>query len=227
MTNPYAALSAIVAKMRDFETQRPSPQQTRAKSAREMVGHFAYELEQALDALPAAARPSEGAQQEPRDWLIYDERSECYWGPDRGGYWKSIAHAGLYTEKEAREAEDFAKRYQRQEVAVPLSKFGVEIKRLADALAERAAIDTLLGAVPSPTEPSEGALDTQDYRNAPSGVGPLAAEWKNKNENRFTATRADAADNTSTACVSFPAYGHRTPADSCRRASGCRETTRA
>ncbi len=82
---------------------------------------------------------------EPRNWLIYDGRSECYWGPNRGGYFKSIASAGLYTEVEAREAEDFAKRYDRQERAVPLSTFGEAIKRLHAALTEREAEDTLLG----------------------------------------------------------------------------------
>lgn len=95
---------------------------------------------------------TEGAP-EPRNWLIYDQRSECYWGPNRGGYFKSIASAGLYTEKEAREADDFAKRYGRKEVAVPLSTFGEEIRRLYDALTEREAEDLLLGppeATPAP-----------------------------------------------------------------------------
>jgi hypothetical protein len=82
---------------------------------------------------------------EPRTWLIYDTRSECYWGPDRGGYWKSIANAGLYTEAEARDAEDFARRYGRAEVAVPLTNFGAEIKRLAAALSEAEAANILLG----------------------------------------------------------------------------------
>lgn len=71
---------------------------------------------------------------ERRDWLIYDKRSECYWGPNRGGYFKSIADAGLYTEKEARAAEDFAKRYDRAEVARPLSEHREAIERLWNAL---------------------------------------------------------------------------------------------
>ncbi len=70
----------------------------------------------------------------PRNWLIYDGRSECYWGPDRGGYWKSLASAGLYTEAEAKAAEDFAKRYNRLEIAVPLEQFRTQIEALYAAL---------------------------------------------------------------------------------------------
>lgn len=69
-----------------------------------------------------------------RNWLIYDRRSECYWGPNNGGYWKSIVDAGLYTEREAKDAEDFAKRYHRHEVAVPLEQFREKVTRLAEAL---------------------------------------------------------------------------------------------
>lgn len=45
------------------------------------------------------------AQDEKRDWLIWEGRSECWWGRDSGGYWKSLEYAGLYTEKEAKEIE--------------------------------------------------------------------------------------------------------------------------
>lgn len=69
-----------------------------------------------------------------RDWLIYDGRSECYWGPNRGGYWKSLASAGLYTEAEAKAAEEFAKRYDRREKAVHISEHGEAIERLHAAL---------------------------------------------------------------------------------------------
>ena len=71
---------------------------------------------------------------ERKDWLIYDRRSECYWGPNRGGYFKSLADAGLYTEAEARAAEDFANRYDRAEVARPLSEHMDAIRRLAEAV---------------------------------------------------------------------------------------------
>lgn len=70
----------------------------------------------------------------PRNWLIYDKYSECFWGPNRGGYWKSITNAGLYTEAEARKAEDFANRYGRGEVAVPLERYRPAIERLTFAL---------------------------------------------------------------------------------------------
>jgi hypothetical protein len=88
----------------------------------------------------AVPTDSPRAPLEPREeksWLIFDERSECFWGPNRGGYWKGLTHAGLYTEQEAREAENFAKRYGRNEVAVPLERYRAEIERLADALATR------------------------------------------------------------------------------------------
>ena len=90
-----------------------------------------------------AAQPTgEGAAQEPQpiaNWLIYDKRSECYWGPNRGGYFKSLASAGLYTEAEARAAEDFAKRYDRAEVAIPLEEHRERIERLHAALGPRRA----------------------------------------------------------------------------------------
>lgn len=70
-----------------------------------------------------------------KDWLIWDARSECWWGPNRGGYYKSLTDAGLYTEKEAKEAEDFARRYpDRKERAVPLSSRTDDIERLYAAL---------------------------------------------------------------------------------------------
>jgi hypothetical protein len=78
--------------------------------------------------------PTPSAREPERNWLIYDNRSECYWGPNRGGYFKSLASAGLYTEREAREAEDFAKRYGRKEIAVPLEQFRSQVVQLADAL---------------------------------------------------------------------------------------------
>ncbi len=56
---------------------------------------------------------------------------------------KSIASAGLYTEAEARDAEDFGKRYDRHEVAVPLSKFGEEIRRLYAALTTEREVEGL------------------------------------------------------------------------------------
>ena len=87
-----------------------------------------------VDATPSHAGHDQAALVERRDWLIYDRRSECYWGPNRGGYFKSIADAGLYTEKAAREAEDFAKRYQRHEVARPLWAYREAIERLHAAL---------------------------------------------------------------------------------------------
>lgn len=70
-----------------------------------------------------------------RDWLIWDGRSECWWGPNRGGYWKSIAHAGLYTEAEAKAAEAFAQRYtERKEKAIHISEHREAIERLHAAL---------------------------------------------------------------------------------------------
>lgn len=70
-----------------------------------------------------------------KNWLIYDRKSECYWGPDRGGYWKSIASAGLYTEAEAKEMQACAERSsERMEIAVPLEQHREAVTRLATAL---------------------------------------------------------------------------------------------
>ncbi len=79
---------------------------------------------------------STGPPSTSKTWLIYDRRSECFWGPNRGGYFKSLTDAGLYTEQEAKAAQDFAERYDRREVAVPLEKYRGAIKRLHTALDE-------------------------------------------------------------------------------------------
>jgi hypothetical protein len=72
---------------------------------------------------------------EKKDWLIYDRKSECFWGPNRGGYWKSIVDAGLYTEAEAKAAQASAERSsERMEVARPLEQYRAGIERLATAL---------------------------------------------------------------------------------------------
>jgi len=59
MTDPVGAsglpqvLQELIAEMRDFERTKPSGQQTRQKSAREMVGVFASKLEEAaIRAIP-------------------------------------------------------------------------------------------------------------------------------------------------------------------------------
>ena len=78
----------------------------------------------------------DAGQLEKRDWLIWDGRSECWWGPNGGGYWKSIEHAGLYTEAEAKSAETSARRSsERKERAVHISEHREGIERLAAALA--------------------------------------------------------------------------------------------
>ena len=70
-----------------------------------------------------------------KNWLIYDRRSECFWGPNCCGYWKSIANAGLYTEQEAKAMQASAERSsERMEIAVPLEKYREAIERLAAAL---------------------------------------------------------------------------------------------
>jgi hypothetical protein len=79
-------------------------------------------------------QPAPDALREPKNWLIYDTRSECYWGPNRGGYFKSIADAGLYTEAEAKDAQRFAETYGRREVARPLEEHREAIERLYAAL---------------------------------------------------------------------------------------------
>ncbi len=72
---------------------------------------------------------------EKKDWLIWDARSECWWGPNRGGYFKSLVDAGLYTEVEAKAAEASARRSsERMERARPLSEFTDDIERLYTAL---------------------------------------------------------------------------------------------
>ncbi len=54
MTNP---LRALLKDMQDFARTAPSGQQTRQKTAREMVGFFADELEAALAAEPPEEKP--------------------------------------------------------------------------------------------------------------------------------------------------------------------------
>ncbi len=39
-------------------------------------------------------------------------------------------------------------------------------------------VDFRIGPTPAPAGPLD--CTTEDYRNAPSGIGPLAAEWKDK-----------------------------------------------
>ena len=48
-----APLERLVEQMQDFARTAPSGQQTRQKSAREMVGHFAYGLASVLASLQA------------------------------------------------------------------------------------------------------------------------------------------------------------------------------
>jgi hypothetical protein len=43
----------VIQAMREFETTAPSRQQVRTKTAREIVGEFAYQLEMALDLRPS------------------------------------------------------------------------------------------------------------------------------------------------------------------------------
>jgi hypothetical protein len=89
-----------------------------------------------------------------QNWLIFDERSECYWGPNRRGYFKSIADAGLYTETEAKAAEDFARRFGRHEVARSLSEFRDPILRLSVALEDGFRLCTRCGCATVGTWPS-------------------------------------------------------------------------
>jgi hypothetical protein len=47
-----------------------------------------------------------------------------------------------------------------------------------ESLCELRVLDLRNGPEPAPASPLEHT--TEDYRNAPSGIGPLAAEWKDK-----------------------------------------------
>jgi hypothetical protein len=84
---------------------------------------------------------------ERRDWLIFNGTSECWWGPNRCGYWKSALDAGLYTEKEAKEQEAAAVRSQdRRDKAVHISELREGIERLAAALALATSLGELNAA---------------------------------------------------------------------------------
>ena len=103
---------------------------------RELSENYTGHLGDEKHSTPAAVGAVETAQPPTplKDWLIWDDKSECWWGPNRGGYWKSIAFAGLYTEAEAKAAEDFAQRYDRKERAVHISVHREAIERLHAAL---------------------------------------------------------------------------------------------
>lgn len=98
-----------------------------------------------------------------RNWLIWEGKSECWWGPNKGGYWKSLEHAGLYTEAEAKAQQAASERTKgdRKDVAVPLSS-------------KREAIERLYAALHAGDDPPDGEQSKAGTARSEPCAGPTA-----------------------------------------------------
>lgn len=74
----------------------------RDKSLRDIVDEALARLERDLEQRRVAPVPTVDDRNPDTTWVIWSRDHQGWWGPNRGGYFDSMMHAGLYTEEEAR-----------------------------------------------------------------------------------------------------------------------------